>query len=244
MTVHRLRDVHSETSWVGDVLTHAPGLKELDVSAPVATGSGNTIVPVSGGATPKSSTPSPRVHTSLECLSLGQDRKWTVEEMRGWVYPALKRLELLHHPFLTLEDGAPGADIDIVGEILAMVQLSKCRLEHLDLRYMGLPNEELVRLLVALPDLKWVELWVAEEVDENLFTMLRERSAGDESVLPRLECLGVRTCMWPMHGAKHTFDAQSFVDFVEDPRRMGGGPFAKIQRVCLMFDEEVKYIRS
>ncbi|EAU82424.1 hypothetical protein CC1G_11110 [Coprinopsis cinerea okayama7 len=209
---------------VKEILARAVNLKHLNLGTCDCSTFNAPGVPTSNST--------PFRHHSLQILEIDAGIHFIGNQIRTLTLPSLGTLFL----------GSKGKDGvyagDFVGDFLEMIGRSGCELKYLELDCITcLSNEDMVRLFSGLPHLTWIRICITgTDIDERLFTMPLQRSTNG-SILPRLEFLEVWT------EGSGTFPTQSFINFVQDPRRMGGGPFAYLRAASLKFARSVAYSR-
>ncbi|KAG2014176.1 hypothetical protein CC2G_011018 [Coprinopsis cinerea AmutBmut pab1-1] len=180
----------------------------------------------------------PLRHAVLEDLHLIGDLDFIGRQVKPLECPSLSHLYLGNYA-----SGGTNSN-DLVGDVLAMVTRSQCTLDSLELDWITISNGDMVQLFTGLPHLRKIKLSFMDiEPHQALFTMLLARGSGDDhstSFLSKLESFKVSSSAAP---AELSSFVESFTGFVDDPRRGGGGPFARLQVASLKFGTTVVYSR-
>ncbi|EAU80567.2 hypothetical protein CC1G_09964 [Coprinopsis cinerea okayama7 len=203
----------------GGILKHAPRLKRLGLIT-------HTIVP-----DPESRFETPIItrQSSLELLGLAGPLSFLRDELQSLRLPSLHNLALFRHR------GSPSGG-SLVDDILRLVDESGSKLTSLTLKNFSFSNENLVRLLVALPHLVNLHLtFPAGGTDHHLFRMLFDRSQTG-TVLPKLKEIVVETCP-DYEGKVYEFPKDTWEEFVNDPRRQPGGNLGTLTYAHLSFGQ-------
>ncbi|EAU82491.2 hypothetical protein CC1G_08242 [Coprinopsis cinerea okayama7 len=218
----------ASTFLVRDILEKVPGLRVLKFKAREVN---YRVVPSQVGDSPLAIT----LHACLERLTLGGPQDFLKNQLRSLNCPSLIGLVLKWKPSRNTSANPP-EPFDLVGEVLEMVSRSRCRLASLRLEKFALSNDDLVRLFVELPHLRTIYLILRDGGGANggFLADLLVRS-NSEPILPRLERLSVSTIPERAGGTPYTFPSNGFVDFVQDERRSGQGPFARLRKATLAF---------
>ncbi|EAU90641.1 hypothetical protein CC1G_09881 [Coprinopsis cinerea okayama7 len=204
-----------------DILKRAPGLKTLVLNTQIIFPSRNSTF----------ETPNVLRQTSgLSSLYLAGPLSFLCDELRSLHLPHLQKLALFRYR------GAPSGG-SLVDDILSLVNESGCRLYDLTVNNISFSNEDLVRLLVALPDLVALKLtFPAGGANHHLFRMLLDRSRT-EAVLPKLKAIRVATCP-DYEGNAYKFPTNTWDEFVNDPRRQPGGDLSTLTEVQFSFGNQ------